>query len=245
MKRKQWTMAVCALALIGGTALVLTWLAGHQKLGTPGVKTIPIPGRDIKCVVELPEKVLNYESQGVEPDPIAVSVLPPDTSFGQRIYTNSSDFPIAMNVVLMGTDRTSLHKPQFCLTGAGWHIDRTESDAIQMDRPSLYLLPVTKLTVTKRLESDGQPVIGRGIYVYWYVADNRLSGDASGFQRMWWMAKELFATGVLQRWTYVTCFVVCPPGQEEAAYAQLKQFMAAAVPEFQLTPATSATGAPK
>jgi len=40
----------------------------------------------------------------------------------------------------------------------------------------------------------------------------------------------------LQRWAYISCFAVCLPGQEEATFERLKKFIAASVPEFQLTP---------
>jgi hypothetical protein len=41
---------------------------------------------------------------------------------------------------------------------------------------------------------------------------------------------------VLQRWAYVACISPCAPGQEDATFARMKKFIAAAVPEFQLTP---------
>jgi hypothetical protein len=143
---------------------------------------------------------------------------------------------VLLNVVLMGSDRTSLHKPQFCLIGAGWRIDRTENVTVRIPRPQPYDLPVTKLTTSREGVVNGQTVPMRGLYVYWFVCDGAISGEDSGGQRMWWMAKELLRTGVLQRWAYVTCFAVCPPGQEEAAFKRMEQFLAAAVPEFQLTP---------
>ncbi len=241
MNRKQWILALCALALVGAAAVLLVRLKANQRLGEPGVKSRAIPGR-VNRIVELPEKVLDYKSQAVAADPVTTNALPHDTSFAQRIYSAPNRFPVALNVVLMGADRTSMHKPQFCLTGSGWRIDLTESTTIPMSRPSRYSLPVTKLMVTRQEARDNRPLTWRGIYVYWYVADHALSGDQSGFQRMWWMAKHLVTTGVLQRWAYVTCFVVCPPGQEEPAYQQLKEFMVAAVPEFQLTPATGPAG---
>jgi len=58
----------------------------------------------------------------------------------------------------------------------------------------------------------------------------------AGGERMWSMAKHLLKTGVLQRWAYVSCFAVCPPGSEEATFERMRQFIAASVPEFQLTP---------
>ena len=77
--------------------------------------------------------------------------------------------------------------------------------------------------------------MARGIYVYWFVADRELTADH--LQRMWWMARDLIRQGTLQRWAYVACFSVCLPGQEEATYQRMKEFIAASVPEFQLTTA--------
>jgi len=56
------------------------------------------------------------------------------------------------------------------------------------------------------------------------------------------MAREMFRTGVLQRWAYVSCFVVCAPGQEDATFERMKKFIAAGVPEFQTAPAQPASG---
>jgi len=53
---------------------------------------------------------------------------------------------------------------------------------------------------------------------------------------MWWMARDLFHTGVLQRWTSVSCLSACLPGQEDATFERMKKFIAASVPEFQLVP---------
>jgi hypothetical protein len=106
-----------------------------------------------------------------------------------------------------------------------------------MDRPYPYELPVIKLTATREILQDGQRLTVRGVYVYWYVAEGALSADASGFERMWLMGRELLRAGTLQRWAYISYFSVCPPGEEEAALARIKRLMAASVPEFQLTPA--------
>jgi hypothetical protein len=44
-------------------------------------------------------------------------------------------------------------------------------------------------------------------------------------------------TGVLQRWAYVRFYAFCDPGQETNTYNSIKQMIAAAVPQFQTTPA--------
>jgi Protein of unknown function (DUF3485) len=240
MKKQKIILALVALALMGGGAAVLARMKTNHHLGAPGVKTEPIPGSRNLHVL-LPEHVLNYQSEEIEQSDIVTNTLPADTSYGQRRYINAADPNewVLMNVVLMGTDRTSIHKPQYCLQGAGWNIDDAASSEtkILIQKPQPYELPVIKLVTTRIVQdTNSLPVTLRGIYVYWFVADGALSGDMSGAGRMWTMAKHLLESGVLQRWAYVSCFSVCRPGQEDATYARMKKFIAASVPQFQLTP---------
>jgi hypothetical protein len=240
MKRPQLVVGTVALVLMLGAAGVLARLKSGHHLGLPGVKTQPVPG-SIRLAIGLPERVLDCESEVVETTDDVLKALPQDTSFGQRRYKAPDGFETALNVVLMGTDRTSIHKPQFCLTGAGWRLDRTEVDHVRLYRPQTYDLPVIKSTASREVTLGGQTGTLRGVYVYWFVCDGAISGEPSGFQRMWWMARELLRTGVLQRWAYVTCFSVCTPGQEEATYKRMQRFLTSAVPEFQLTPKAGPT----
>jgi hypothetical protein len=241
MNKRQIIFLVVALGLVGGTAGVLAQLRTNQKLGAPGVKTRPLPD-SIRLQVELPEKVLDYQSEVKEPDKTELETLPADTSFGRRLYRAEDGFGILVGAVLMGADRTSLHKPQYCLTGQGWQIDPAASaeTSIPMEKPVRYDLPVVKLVASRTDASSGK--VQRGIYVYWFVADKALSASVSGFERMRRMAAHLLRTGELQRWAYVSCFAACWPGQEEAAYQRIRQFIAAAAPEFQLTPSAEALG---
>jgi hypothetical protein len=239
MNRQKLILFVVGLALIGATAGVLTRLRASQKLGQPGVKTHTL-AQSKNLEILLPDRVLEFTSELVEQDKMVLDALPKDTSFGQRRYEAADGFSTLVNVVLMGSDRTSLHKPQFCLEGSGWRIDHAASGVatVRVERPRPYGLPVMKLIATKQVTSNGQKVTARAVYLYWFVAEDALT--ARHWQRMWWMAKELLRTGMLQRWAYVTCFSVCQPGQEEATFNRMKQFLAEAVPEFQLMPSADA-----
>lgn len=236
MNKRSWTLLLVALLMIGGTAGLLARTKASQKLGSPGVKTRPLADSQNLEVV-LPERVLDYDSEILEQQPIVLDTLPPDTSYGQRRYFAPDKFQTAVNVVLMGSDRTSIHKPQYCLVGSGWTIDPAASrpETIRMARPHEYDLPVMKLVVSREVDNNGTPQTVRGVYVYWFVTDGALSGDATGAERMWSMAKTMLTTGVLQRWAYVTYFSVCLPGEEAATYERMKQLIVASVPEFQLT----------
>jgi hypothetical protein len=242
MKKQHLIILLTVLALTGASAAVLARLKSSQRLGLPGVKTTPIPG-SVRVQVQLPEKVLDFESKEIEQAAIVTNTLPKDTSYGQRLYWAPDGFWVRLDVVLMGTDRTSLHKPEFCLVGSGWRIDSSDELTIPIAQPRAYQLPVIRKLLTGRDVRNGQPVICRGVYVYWYVADQAVSGDATGFERMWWMAKNLLSTGVLQRWAYVTCLAECRPGDEEATYDRVRQFLAAAVPQFQLATGKADSGA--
>jgi Protein of unknown function (DUF3485) len=238
MKKQKSIAFAMALVLMAGGVILLNHFRSHRELGLPGVKTASIAG-SANLKVLLPEQVLDYNSEEVEIPAIVTNTLPKDTSFGQRIYKAGDRFETQVNVVLMGTDRTSLHKPQFCLEGQGWTIDQgaSTSTTVAMKRPVAYNLPVVKLIASKEGLIDGQRVVARGIYVYWYVADGTISASTSGFERMWRMTWTLLRTGVLQRWAYISYFATCPPGREDATFNRIKELIAASVPEFQLTPA--------
>jgi hypothetical protein len=236
MNKQKWIIVMLALGLMGGAAGLLTRLQATQKLGQPAVKTRAIPGSQ-RLQVELPERVLDCTSEAVEVDKAILGWLPQDTSFGQRIYRAPDGFETSVNVVLMGSDRTSLHKTEFCLEGQGWLIDRGASSetTVRMDRPYAYDLPVTKFMATKQVTVNGQPVTARGIYVLWFVADND-EYTARHWQRMWWMARDLLRTGVLQRWASIAYFAHCAPGEEDATFERMKKFIVASAPEFQFVP---------
>jgi hypothetical protein len=239
MNRQQWTALGIVLGMIGLTAVVLEQVGGEQRLGRPGVKVVAQPtyvmgGELVRTQsVHLPVDVPGFTSEKVDITRLEVNWLPKDTLYGRRAYIAPDGTSNTVSVVLMGTDRTSIHKPQFCLDGQGWHIEKTETAVVPMTRPHAYDLTVMKLTASKRFRTaEGTPQLVKAIYVYWFVADGLLT--ARHGQRMWWMAQDLIRTGVLERWAYISCFTACWPGQEEKAYDRLKELIVASVPEFQL-----------
>lgn len=244
MTRQAKIILVAALALMVVAAVFLGRMQSFQQMGRPGVKVVAQPVHDPegKVVgtnrVDLPEQVLDFTSADVPVEHLVLNWLPKDTTYGQRLYTAPDGFRAALNVVLMGSDRTSIHQPQYCLTGAGWQIVQTEKTEVRIRQPHPYDLPVVKLTCERQVPlRDGGTEVRRGVYVYWFVADGQLSSDH--LQRMWWMARDMIRHGLWQRWAYVACFSVCWPGQEAVTYQRMEALIAAAVPQFQL-----ATGAP-
>lgn len=237
--RKSNQVLTVGLVLIGLTALLLSRLQALQKMGAPGVRVVPgiVHGEGGKVIgtntVDLPERVLNYQSEEVPQPDVVINWLPPDTTLGQRVYTASNSPWIQLTAVVMGTDRTSIHKPEYCLAGQGFAIERSEFATVPIEQPHRYELPVTRMTCsTPATASDGTKVMQRALYVFWFVAENQITADHN--ERMKWMARDLILHQTLQRWAYVSCFAVCKPGQEELLYARMQDFIAAAVPQFQV-----------
>ena len=224
--------ALLLMALAGGA---IYQLQTRQTLGRPGVLAEPQAGSP-RWRIPLPEQVAGMTSQEVPAAEVELSALPADTSIGKRLYTATNGAPLLLQVVLMGRDRTSIHQPQYCLTGQGWLIEQTEEVRLLVAGPQPHEIPALKLTASKVFSTEsGQRVPVRAIYVYWFVADGALTAHRS--QRLRWMAEELLKTGTLQRWAYVACFAQCAPGEEDKAFARVKEFVAEAVPEFQRSPA--------
>jgi hypothetical protein len=235
MKSGKVLIFVVVLALIGGGAAALTWLKQNQKLGEPGIRATAIPG-SVKMEFDLPAQVLDFTSKKEAQDQTVLNTLPRDTSYAQRLYMATNGFWVNANIILMGTDRTSIHKPEFCLPGQGWQIGPKETADISIPGEHPYQLRVAKWTISNVLQdADGRKQQVSGLYVFWFVANNEQT--TSHEQRIWWLTRDLLTTGVLQRWAYVSYFTICLPGQESATFDKMKKLIAASVPEFQLPPA--------
>ncbi|MBI5802695.1 MAG: exosortase [Verrucomicrobia bacterium] len=227
-----------ALLLIALASGAVFKLQARQTLGRPGVLAEPQAGSQ-RWRIPLPEQVAGMTSLEVPPAKEELTGLPADTSISKRVYRAPDGAELLLQVVLMGRDRTSIHQPQYCLTGQGWLIEKTEEVRLPIAQPHPHEVPALKLTASKVFTTEtGQRVPLRAIYVYWFVADGALTAHRS--ERLASMAKELLRTGTLQRWAYVACFAQCLPGEEDKAFARVKEFAAEAVPEFQRAGAPSA-----
>ena len=235
MRRQQWLIFIIAFGMIAVAAGTLSWARANQRLGKPGLKTTPIPGK-VQVNIQLPEYVLEFSSTNVPEPQLVIDYLPKDTSYAERLYTAPDGFWIQNTVVLMGGDRTSIHKPDYCLPGQGWVIKNKSVVNITMAGTNSYQMPVAIWTLANMVQRpDGQKQEINGIYAYWLVADGQQTAD--NYQRMWWMGRDLLRTGVLQRWAYVSYFTAFTPGQEAETIERLKTFIAHSAPQYQLPPA--------
>ena len=200
--------------MMAGTSALLLHLKAHQRLGDPGVKTRPDPvGKNLEIL--MPETAPGYTPEILTNVESVLSVLPPDSSYRVRVYHADDGSWIQLTTVLMGSDRSSIHRPQICMTGQGWTIDpaRSDRELISMTRPQDYDLPVNKLVATKQVhDGSGNLQNISGIYVYWFVDADRLTANPNQWM-LWWLPQDLLLHGLLERWSYISVFAVCLPGQ--------------------------------
>lgn len=239
MNRTSTFLLGITLALIAATYGLLARVRDRQTLGAPAVRLTPVPlisadGRITRTnSVFLPLRIPGYEARlGVVSD-MEIAGLPPDTSFGRLIYRSlTDDFKAQASVVLMGRDRTSIHQPDFCLTGAGWMIQSKRYDTIPLSGEEGRLLPVQRFDAVLNYSApDGSARRMAGVYVFWFAADGEVT--SSHTQRTLSLIRNLVTQGVLQRWSYTSFFAQCLPGEEEATYARLRELIADTVPQFQ------------
>jgi len=236
-RTKKGLLIFAALALMAGAAGALAWVKANQRLGAPGVNATAIPG-SVMMHLDLPGRVLDFDSTNTPEPETVLSYLPKDTSYaGRHYFATNGDWANA-TLILMGADRTSIHRPDFCLPGQGWQINGKSEARLAIGGPRPYALPVGKWVVGKTATApDGARQAVSGIYVFWFATENQTTTDFPTMLKS--IAYNLARHGVLQRWAYVSYFTLCLPGQEDATFARMKELIAASVPEFQLPPTGS------
>jgi hypothetical protein len=246
MKQSKWLVLAAALGMMAATGGFLVKVHQHMRLGAPGVKVGPgllydeqgqVAAR--QCVL-LPGVVLGFKGANLPVTQGELETLPKDTTYGRKLYSNGR-FNVQTSVVLMGSDRTSIHQPQYCLDAQAWHIEKTDQVLLLMDRPHPYQVPALVLTASRDDKNKfNEPIQVKGIYIYWFVSADRLTSDQG--ERMWSMARTMLEKGVLERWAYISYFAACHPGEEQATFNQLKRFIQASAPEFQIVAGQSDAG---
>jgi hypothetical protein len=144
-------------------------------------------------------------------------------------------------VILMGVDRTSIHKPDYCLAGQGFNALRRTVESIPVsDGTNDYVLQVSRWNCGKTVQHEGKPVEVGAVYVFWFVTkDDQTPLHLQFMRKLGW---HLLTTGELQRWAYVSYLAICMPGQEEETFERMKKLIAASVPRFQLPPKAASAG---
>lgn len=141
------------------------------------------------------------------------SMLPPDTGLVRKYYERPGRRDgIHATIVLSGDDRSSIHRPQVCMTANGHEIDRERVIRVPLagrDAPlDIMVLDMVK-TFTRE---DGSKSLYASYYAYWFVGKDRET--ASHFVRMAWMGYDRVVHGVSHRWAYIAMAGARAPGSD-------------------------------
>ena len=159
-------------------------------------------------------------------------ILPPDTCILKKKYVDDVGHEIPVTVVFSAENQRSIHRPQRCLPGQGYVIDKSETLTIPLPGRA----PLTVMALTVRQQVGGQKQEFRYMtYAYWYVGGDYET--SSHYDRLAKTAVDRIFLNRLDRWAYVSLMV--PHVGSEASLIRLKTFIADLYSLIQLPPSAA------
>ncbi|MBV9671262.1 MAG: exosortase-associated EpsI family protein [Verrucomicrobia bacterium] len=182
-------------------------------------------------VMDLPSNVGNYLGFDEEVTDSEKVILPKDTEFAKKHYVGFGSEDITTEIVLSGAQRQSIHRPQVCLIGQGWTIQREQSLPIKLkDSKTQNVRMLTLL----RPSSTG-PI--KGYFIYWFVGEDKTTDDH--VKRIFLTSWDRIVHRINHRWAYVIVSSTIPPSpkglepKEEKVYSDLVKFTQEIIPKIQ------------
>ncbi|QBG47268.1 exosortase-associated EpsI family protein [Verrucomicrobia bacterium S94] len=125
--------------------------------------------------------------------------LPEDTEFVKSAYTNAAGTRLFTSIVLSGTARDSIHRPQRCLKGQGNTLDGEYNLEVPIEGRDPLTVRVIKTSRTFRTEEGEKPYYS--FYAYWFVGQDHET--PSHYARMFWLAWDRVVRSKANRWAYI------------------------------------------
>jgi exosortase len=224
----HWVAAagLALLSILTAVALV------HVARLPPSVRSGIILSADGRDPVDLPTFLgADWIGRTSEVTEVERQVLPPDTGFSRKVYVSLADpsKQVFLSVVLSGRDRTSIHRPEYCLVGQGWTIcgsftHRFEFPGAKGDFPAT-VLRVEKAVMTPK----GKTAVPQ-LFAYYFVGADVVV--ATHWERLARDAANRVLHGTSDRWAYVAVQTGDSDG-EAAALQRMQAILDATLPVFQ------------
>ncbi len=125
--------------------------------------------------------------------------LPEDTEFVKSAYTNSAGNRLFTSIVLSGTARDSIHRPQRCLKGQGNTLDGEYTFKVPMEGRDPLKIRIIKASRMFQTAEGEVPYFS--YYAYWFVGQDRET--PSHYSRMFWLAWDRIVRSKANRWAYI------------------------------------------
>jgi hypothetical protein len=163
-------------------------------------------GSEAGVIMKLPMKLSSYEGEPEEPSEVEKVRLPADTEFAKAEYhTPTADATardvVHCTIVLSGTERKSIHRPEVCLQGQDWKL--INSTIIPVDMGNGRTLKVKDLHIERVVAlKDGSQRTIRAHYVYWFVGSDVTT--PSHVERIWLTLWDNIFRNTNHRWAYTS-----------------------------------------
>lgn len=249
MKNKEFQPYIVMICLLVVTSLALAYTVDVSIRDEAGVRT-NFPevvgewkGEELRfCqnpdhrgdyrISELNGNLETCPECGAELDTMTIAenaLLPDDTVLVKNSYKHPSGRIVNSSIVLSGSERSSIHRPQVCLVGQGNEI--VKSTVIKVPLPGREPLDVMVLDLIRRRKVGDKTYEFKTYYAYWFVGKNRET--ASHVMRMVYMGTDRIFKNVAHRWAYISV-----GGPRETSnkdhISEIKEFIAELYPEISL-----------
>jgi EpsI family protein len=139
------------------------------------------------------------------------TLLPADTKISRRIYENIRGDAITVAIVLSGSERRSIHRPQQCLPAQGFSIESSSVMTASLLGRSPLQLTLIKASRAGGKDNSASP---RLLLAYWFVGGGHETHDH--IKRAGYMAWDNLIHGVRPRWAYVSLQIASGAGEQVA-----------------------------
>lgn len=218
-------------------------------------------GDECGVVMELPSAAGMFFGESGEIAKVETETLPSDTEIARMVYhtagASAAQCDVAtVSIVLAGSQRRSIHRPEVCLTGQGWSL--LEAKTVPVEIGQGRVLQVRDLLIEKPVTlRDGRQRKLRAHYVYWFVGTDVTT--ASHFDRVWLSTWDSVLRNVNHRWAYPSVLALVTEDFEPSEIGERKRNAAQTldmiqslirelVPQFQrsfMHPPTASAAAPE
>ncbi len=230
MTTPQAILKSALVLLLAGTTIGLC-------MAFPNAATDPATG----MVMELPDRIPGCGTYEPPVSDEEKKWLPGDTGIMKRMYypltsrdgEEARQRAILATLILSGTDRRSLHRPEVCLDGQGWEIWKREVETLAIGDGTL---DVMDFYLRKKIhQQDGTLKQVRAHYVYWWIGKS--TSTASDFERILITVLDNMFRNINNRWGYPSVMVNVDTdageGAEEEARQRAFEFIRQYAPMFQ------------
>ena len=198
-------------------------------------------GKEAGVIMQFPMTVSGFTAENGEPEAIEKKLLPEDTEFAKATYTSLKGDVAYASIILSGSQRNSIHRPEVCLQGQGWNLLGSREMPIEIEGGKQ--LTVRDLYIAKPITlQDGTKRNLSAHYLYWFVGSDVTT--ASHSERLWLTLWDNVARNINHRWAYPSMMAIVTdnfkPGEisqpirsNEATIQLLVRLIQQTAPKFQ------------